>query len=45
MKSALLEATKAAVDAGVFGAPTCTGGDQIFFGKDDIELMELWLSR
>ena len=45
VKSALLDATQAAVDAGVFGAPTCTVGDQVFFGKDDIELMEAWLAR
>ncbi|MEE4298691.1 MAG: 2-hydroxychromene-2-carboxylate isomerase [Pseudomonadales bacterium] len=45
VKSALLDATRAAVDAGVFGAPTCTVGDQLFFGKDDIELMEAWLLR
>ena len=45
VKSALLDATQAAVDAGVFGAPSCTVGDQLFFGKDDIELMEAWLTR
>ena len=44
VKSALMDATQAAVDAGVFGAPTCTVGDQVFFGKDDIELMEPWLA-
>lgn len=44
VKSALLEATQAAVDAGVFGAPSCTVGDELFFGKDDIELMERWLA-
>lgn len=44
VKSALIEATQAAVDEGVFGAPTCVIGDQVFFGKDDIELLEPWFA-
>ena len=44
VKSALIDATQAAVDAGVFGAPACVVGEQTFFGKDDIEVMESWLA-
>jgi 2-hydroxychromene-2-carboxylate isomerase len=45
VKQGLVEATETAVAAGVFGAPSCVVGDQLFFGKDDIVLMEAWLRR
>jgi 2-hydroxychromene-2-carboxylate isomerase len=45
VKQALLDATQAAVDLGVFGAPSFTVGDQLFFGKDDLDALEFWLGR
>lgn len=42
-KQALADATQASVDAGVFGAPSFTVGDEVFFGKDEIDSLERWL--
>lgn len=39
-KTALLEATEAAVQRGVFGAPTFFVGDDLFFGQDRLEWVE-----
>jgi 2-hydroxychromene-2-carboxylate isomerase len=44
VKQALMDATQSAVDAGVFGAPTLTVDDQLFFGKDDLDALEYWLT-
>ena len=44
VKQQLIDGTTAAAEAGVFGAPTCVVGDQVFFGKDDIETIEPWLA-
>jgi len=44
VKQLLIDATTQAAQAGVFGAPTCVVGDQVFFGKDDIETIEAWLA-
>jgi 2-hydroxychromene-2-carboxylate isomerase len=38
VKRALREATSAAVDDGVFGAPTFVVGDELFWGNDRLEL-------
>lgn len=43
VKQGLIDATDAAVDAGVFGAPTLTVDDQLFFGKDELDALEYWL--
>ncbi|HSG88232.1 MAG TPA: 2-hydroxychromene-2-carboxylate isomerase [Pseudomonadales bacterium] len=43
VKQALIDGTQAAVDAGVFGAPSFTVDDQLFFGKDDLDALEAWL--
>jgi 2-hydroxychromene-2-carboxylate isomerase len=41
VKDALFAATKHAVDAGVFGAPTwVVDGEQLFWGQDRVELVE-----
>jgi 2-hydroxychromene-2-carboxylate isomerase len=34
VKAALVAQTEQAVSRGVFGAPTCFVGDQMFFGQD-----------
>ena len=44
VKQGLIAATEQAAAAGVFGAPTCTVGDQVFFGKDDLDAMEHYLT-
>jgi len=46
IKDALFAATKRAVDAGVFGAPTwIVDGTELFWGQDRIELVERALRR
>lgn len=39
-KEALKAATEAAKARGVFGAPTCFVGDELFFGKDRLDFVE-----
>ena len=39
VKAALKEATEEAVHRGVFGAPTCFVGEQMFFGQDRLEFV------
>ncbi len=41
IKQALIEATKEAVDRGVFGVPTMFVGDEMHFGQDRLE----WVGR
>jgi 2-hydroxychromene-2-carboxylate isomerase len=46
VKKALLDATRRAVDAGVFGAPTwIVDGKELFWGQDRIPLVERALAR
>lgn len=40
VKAALRHATEAAVERGVFGAPTCFVGDEMFFGQDRLDFVE-----
>ena len=40
VKQALIDTTSAAVDRGVFGAPTMFVGDEMFFGKDSLTDLE-----
>ncbi|MCX2891262.1 2-hydroxychromene-2-carboxylate isomerase [Pseudomonas sp. DCB_BI] len=40
VKAALRQATDAAVARGVFGAPTCFVGDEMFFGQDRLDFVE-----
>lgn len=40
VKEALKEATQQAVDRGLFGAPTCFVGEQMFFGQDRLDFVE-----
>lgn len=40
VKAALRHATEDAVARGVFGAPTCFVGDQMFFGQDRLDFVE-----
>lgn len=40
IKSALMEATEAAVDRGVFGIPTFFVGNEMFFGKERLRQVE-----
>ena len=40
VKDALFRATEAAVNRGVFGAPTMFVGDEMFFGKDSLADIE-----
>ena len=39
VKSALVAMTEAAVARGVFGAPTCFVGEQMFFGQDRLDFV------
>jgi len=39
VKAALIANTEAAVARGVFGAPTCFVGDQMFFGQDRLDFV------
>jgi 2-hydroxychromene-2-carboxylate isomerase len=39
VKAALVAQTEEAVARGVFGAPTCFVGDQMFFGQDRLEFV------
>ena len=40
VKDALKSATEEAVRRGVFGAPTCFVGDEMFFGQDRLDFVE-----
>lgn len=40
VKSALIKSTEAAVERGVFGAPTMFIGDEMFFGQDRLDFIE-----
>ena len=44
IKQALFAATSAAVNRGVFGAPTMFVGDEMFFGQDRLDFVEEALS-
>ena len=39
VKAALIKGTEEAVARGVFGAPTCFVGDQMFFGQDRLDFV------
>ncbi|MOA68182.1 2-hydroxychromene-2-carboxylate isomerase [compost metagenome] len=39
VKTALKEATEEAVRRGVFGAPSCFVGEQMFFGQDRLDFI------
>ncbi|AZL68443.1 MULTISPECIES: 2-hydroxychromene-2-carboxylate isomerase [Pseudomonas] len=45
VKQALKDATGQAVARGVFGAPTCFVGEQMFFGQDRLDFVEEALAR
>jgi len=45
VKAALRQATEAAVARGVFGAPTCFVGDEMFFGQDRLDFVEAALRQ
>lgn len=45
VKSALAAQTEAAVERGVFGAPTMFAGGEMFFGKDSLPDLEYVLGR
>ena len=40
VKQALIDATQEAVEAGVFGAPTCVVNGQVFWGQDRLHFVE-----
>ncbi len=40
VKQALIAATEAAVERGIFGAPTVFIGDEMFFGQDRLDFVE-----
>lgn len=44
IKSSLIEATKEAIDRGIFGMPTFFVGDEMFFGKDSVTAVETEIS-
>jgi len=39
-KEALIKLTAEAVQRGVFGAPTCFVGDEMFFGQDRMDFIQ-----
>jgi len=45
VKAALRQATEAAVGRGVFGAPTCFVGDEMYFGQDRLDFVEAALHQ
>ena len=45
IRQALIDATRAALDRGVFGAPSFYIGDELFWGKDRMEFIDDELSR
>jgi 2-hydroxychromene-2-carboxylate isomerase len=45
VKARLIATTDAAVARGVFGAPTCFVGDQMFFGQDRLDFVREALGR
>ena len=45
VKAALRQATEVAVARGVFGAPTCFVGDEMFFGQDRLDFVEAALRQ
>lgn len=45
VKDRLKEATAAAVERGIFGAPTFFAGDEMFYGKDSLPELEWWLKE
>ena len=40
IKESLIDATNAAVETGVFGAPTMILGDELYWGKDRMDFIE-----
>ena len=45
VKAILRQATEVAVARGVFGAPTCFVGDEMFFGQDRLDFVEAALHQ
>lgn len=45
IKAALRQATEVAVQRGVFGAPTCFVGEDMFFGQDRLDFVEAALQQ
>ena len=43
VKAALIDSTEAAVKRGCFGAPTMFIGDEMFFGQDRMQFIEMAL--
>jgi len=45
IKAELIASTESAVERGVFGAPSFFVGDELFFGKDRLDLVETEIGR
>lgn len=45
IKTALREATQAAIDAGVFGSPFIIADGEPFWGADRMDMLDAWLAR
>jgi 2-hydroxychromene-2-carboxylate isomerase len=45
VRDELAALTQRAVARGVFGAPTVFVSDEMFWGKDRLDFVELWLKR
>jgi 2-hydroxychromene-2-carboxylate isomerase len=45
VKTALRRNTERAVEIGIFGAPTCVVGDELFWGNDRLEAAVRWASK
>lgn len=45
VKTALRDATQAAMDAGVFGSPYMIADGEPFWGADRLDMLDAWLSR
>ena len=45
IKSRLIEETEAAKARGVFGAPSFTVGDELFWGADRLDSLDAWLAQ
>jgi 2-hydroxychromene-2-carboxylate isomerase len=45
LKQRLREQTDEAIRRGIFGAPSCTVGDELFWGNDRLEAAIAWAQR
>ena len=45
VKQMLIDATQEAIDIGIFGAPTCAVGGELYFGQDRFQFVKAAVER